>query len=363
MPSLVVAVCVLLACLVSLRLAGPARSWARRLGLVAIPDERRAHPAPTALVGPWVILAVIIVAIPALVALDGLGQREAVVLAGAAALCLVGAIDDRRPLTAKAKLGAQSAICAIAVVAGIRPDAVTLPLIGAVDLGLLGAILAFIWLVAVVNIVNLLDGLDGLAGGVVAICALVLAILAASVGALSGAVILAATAGACVGFLPGNLRGRAFLGDAGALALGFLLAAGALGAPAKTAAAISLIPIALLVLPILDTLAVIAWRLRLRRAPWSADRSHLHHRLLRAGASPRRVVLLICAWTLCAGAFAISLTLWPYQRHGHAWAHVLWASALLGSAIWLIAGPRWRRLTALWLRRRSRATTEAPPAR
>lgn len=358
---MVIALCVVAASLLSAGLATPARAGARRLGLMAIPDERRAHRAPTPLVGPWVILAAMIVAVPALVALDGVGRREVVVLGAAAALCLVGAIDDRRPLTVIEKLGAQATICAIAVAAGIHPDAVTLPGLGAIDLGALGWIFALAWLVAVMNIINLIDGLDGLAGGVVAISAVVLAILAASLGAVSGAVILAAAAGACIGFLPGNLRGRAFLGDSGALALGFLLGAAALGAPAKTAAAISLIPIALWALPFLDALAVVAWRLHLRRSPWAADRNHLHHRLLRAGASPRRVVLVIYAWTLCAGAFAVSLTLWPYQQHTQLWAQAIWASALLVSAVWLIVGPRWR-LGSRLLGRRSQAPAGAPPA-
>jgi UDP-GlcNAc:undecaprenyl-phosphate GlcNAc-1-phosphate transferase len=131
-------------------------------------------------------------------------------------------------------------------------------------------------------------------------------------------VLAAAIAGACLGFLPWNFNpARVFMGDSGALLLGFLLACVAVQGVMKTAAALALVfPLVVLLVPILDTSFVILKRVRGGRSITSADKSHFHHRLLRVGYSQRQAALLMYAWTGVLAAFALAVRLFPYRTDG-----------------------------------------------
>jgi UDP-GlcNAc:undecaprenyl-phosphate GlcNAc-1-phosphate transferase len=162
------------------------------------------------------------------------------------------------------------------------------------------------WIVAVINAVNLIDGLDGLAAGVALTATLVLLGVALAAEQVLLCLLMVALAGALVGFLVFNFNpARIFLGDSGSLFLGFVLAVASTWTQQKAhaAAAISLIPVFALAVPLLDTALCIVRRMARGQHPFSPDREHLHHRLMALGLSHRGAVLTL--WAL-AGAFALA---------------------------------------------------------
>jgi UDP-GlcNAc:undecaprenyl-phosphate GlcNAc-1-phosphate transferase len=166
------------------------------------------------------------------------------------------------------------------------------------------------------NMVNFIDGVDGLAAGVCAISGATFAIIAASFVRANIAILAAALAGAAVGFLRHNFRRQGasiFMGDSGSMLLGFLLAVISIQGVLKTAAAVTLvIPMALLALPVVDTLFVVAKRLKHGVSPTNPDRWHLHHRLLNVGFTPRRVAISMWIWMGTMSALALALRFADY---------------------------------------------------
>jgi len=164
-----------------------------------------------------------------------------------------------------------------------------------------------VWLVGITNAINWLDGLDGLAAGVSGIAAVGLLSVSYSLHQGAAGLLAAALAGACLGFLRHNFNpARIFMGDGGSYFLGFALAAISIVGPAKGLTSVSLLlPLLILSLPLADMSAVIMGRLSEGHSPFHPDRRHLHHRLLRAGFSHRRTVLLIYAFTQWLATLAL----------------------------------------------------------
>jgi UDP-GlcNAc:undecaprenyl-phosphate GlcNAc-1-phosphate transferase len=306
-----------IAAVAALALTPLAMRIAWRFDVVDEPDGRRIHARPIPLLGGVAMLLAILLAVAPNLDVD---RRYAAILLGAVLICLVGVVDDRFGIPPLPKLVAQILCAAIPVASGMTIDGITIPFIepSAVSFGLLAYPLTILFIVAVANVVNLADGMDGLAAGVCAISAITFAILALSLGRVSAAVLAAAIAGACLGFLPWNFHpARVFMGDSGALLLGFLLAAVAVQGVMKTAAALALVfPLLVLLVPILDTSFVILKRIRGGRSIASADKSHFHHRLLRVGYSQRQAALLMYAWTGVLAAFALAIRFFPYRSNG-----------------------------------------------
>lgn len=288
-----------------------------RVGIVDNPDARRIHVRPIPLLGGIALALAILVAVIPNLEID---RRYASILLGAGLICVLGVIDDRFGIPPLPKLLGQVACAAIPVATGMTIDSVTIPLIepSTVSFGVLAYPLTIIFIVAVANIVNLADGMDGLAAGVCAISALTLAVLALSLGRISAGVLAAAIAGACLGFLPWNFNpARIFMGDSGALVLGFLLAAVSVQGVMKTAAALALVfPLVVLLVPILDTSFVILKRLKSGQSIAGADRNHFHHRLLRVGYTQRQAAMLLYLWSGVLAAFALAIRLFPYRTQG-----------------------------------------------
>ena len=279
---------------------------ARLLGVVDRPDERRLNRRPIPRLGGLAIFLGILV--PSLAFLD-LSSETRGVLLGAAIATVVGAVDDFRGLTPLVKLGGQSVAASIPPMFGVWIDHFTLPLIGVVDLPMwLGVALSMLFIVAVMNMVNFLDGLDGLAAGVCGIAGVTYAVLALSLGKPDPAILSAIVAGACLGFLRHNFfPARIFMGDSGAQALGFILAAVSIQGLLKTASTVVLVlPLLVLAVPIIDTSFVVARRLKHNQPVYTADRSHLHHRFLNIGFSQRRAAVTMWLWcgTLAGAALA-----------------------------------------------------------
>jgi UDP-GlcNAc:undecaprenyl-phosphate GlcNAc-1-phosphate transferase len=329
---------------------------ARRLGAVDVPDERRVHRIPIPRLGGLAMFFGIIV--PSLAFLD-LSRPVRGLLVGAAVATGVGAIDDFRGLAWWEKLAGQVLAGSIPPIFGIWIDHFTFPFLGVYDLEVwLGVPLTVLWIVAVMNMVNFLDGLDGLAAGVCAIAGFTFALIALSLGKPTAAAFSAIILGATLGFLRHNFfPARVFMGDSGAMLLGFSLAAVSVEGLLKTAATVALFfPLLVLAVPILDTGFVVAKRLKYRQPITTPDRAHLHHRFVNLGFSQRRAVVYIYFWVGTLAAAALGTRYIPFREDGrwHAWPTV-GAAALgllaVGASVYMIylleivklANPRIRR--------------------
>ena len=306
---------------------------ARLLGVVDAPGERRLNKRPIPRLGGLAIFLGILVPSLAFLSLDG--EMRGIVL-GAAVACVVGAIDDFRGLAPLPKLGGQIAAASIPVAFGVWIDHFTFPFLGVADLpAWVGMPLTVVWIVAVMNMVNFLDGMDGLAAGVCAIAGLTFAILALSLGKVDAAILSAVVAGACIGFLRHNFfPARIFMGDSGALVLGFVLATVSISGLLKTASTVVLfLPLLVLAVPIIDTSFVVAKRLKYGQSISTPDRSHLHHRFMNIGFSQRRAALTMWAWTASLGAAALATRFIPFRERGvwHLWETVAVAAIALGA--------------------------------
>jgi UDP-GlcNAc:undecaprenyl-phosphate GlcNAc-1-phosphate transferase len=289
---------------------------ARLLGVVDRPGDRRLNKRPIPRLGGLAIFLGILVPSLAFLSLDG--EMRGIVL-GAAVACVVGAVDDFRGLDPLPKLGGQIAAASIPLAFGVWIDHFTFPFIGVVDLSpWVGMPLTVVWIVAVMNMVNFLDGMDGLAAGVCAIAGLTFAILALSLGKVDAAILSAVVAGACIGFLRHNFfPARIFMGDSGALVLGFTLATVSISGLLKTASTVVLfLPLLVLAVPIIDTSFVVAKRVKYRQPISSPDRSHLHHRFMNIGFSQRRAAVTMWAWTASLGAAALATRFIPFREGG-----------------------------------------------
>jgi UDP-GlcNAc:undecaprenyl-phosphate GlcNAc-1-phosphate transferase len=329
---------------------------ARLLGVVDQPEGRRLQRRPIPRLGGLAIFLGIVV--PSLAFLDLSGEMRGILL-GAAVACVVGAIDDFRGLGPAPKLAGQVLAAAIPTAFGVWVDHFTFPFLGAVDLPAeVGVALTVFWIVAVMNMVNLLDGMDGLAAGVCAISGSTFAVIALSLGKVDAAVLSAIVAGACVGFLRHNFfPARIFMGDSGALVLGFTLATVSVAGLLKTASTVVLfLPLVVLAVPIIDTSFVVARRLKHRENPFAPDQAHLHFRFLRRGYSQRRAALLMWLWTGTLAATALATRFIPMRAGGEWHLPETLASAAIGLValafsvyvvyvleIVKLAGPRSRR--------------------
>jgi UDP-GlcNAc:undecaprenyl-phosphate GlcNAc-1-phosphate transferase len=340
---------------------------ARRLGAVDKPRDRGLSSRLTPLLGGVAIFAGVLVA--ALLWLPTSPAYTAI-LAGAAVITLVGAVDDVIDLHPAVKLAGQVGAVLIPVTNGVTVDNFTLPFVHRVDLGGLGAPLTLIGIVLVINVVNFSDGVDGLAAGVCAIAASSFAIIAFDLGKASAAVLAAIIAGAALGFLVHNFHpASVFMGDCGSNLLGYLLGTVIVEGSLKTNALIALIgPLVVLAVPFLDTGFVLAKRLKYRRPVYQADRWHFHHRMANIGFSQRRTVLYLYAWMSAMAGLAVALRFVPYSDGtGHlnaGWSLVmggLFVVVLAASVylVYVLEILKFRRLDAIRLRRVRPDATEA----
>jgi UDP-GlcNAc:undecaprenyl-phosphate GlcNAc-1-phosphate transferase len=306
----------------------------RVLGVVDEPVERRrVHLAAVPRLGGLALFLGLFVPALAFLRLDGAYRG---ILLGAAIATTVGLVDDFRGVPWWAKLGGQFAAAAVAIYYGVDIDRFTFPIIGIHDLPAWLAVgLAFVWIVAIMNMINFLDGLDGLAAGICGISGVTFAILALSLQRPEAAVLSAIVAGICFGFLRHNFYpARIFMGDSGALLLGFVLATVSIQGLLKTAATIALFfPLFALAVPILDTSFVVARRLKHGQKLYLPDQAHLHHRFLRRGFSQPRAVLYLYAWCVVLGGAALATRFVPFREHGewHLWPTIV--VALIGFVV------------------------------
>jgi UDP-GlcNAc:undecaprenyl-phosphate GlcNAc-1-phosphate transferase len=258
------------------------------------------------------------IALPAVVLLDLDGALPGILL-GLPLVLLVGLVDDVRGLGAGTKLLAVTLVALIPVLGwDMTFTRVTLPVIGDFDLGWLAVPLTLLWIALVTNLVNLIDGMDSLAAGIVAIASAAFAVLAMSFGRVEVAALAAMVCGATLGFLRHNYHpATIFMGDSGALTLGFVLGSLAVEGVLKSAATIALAaPLLIMAVPILDTSFVVAKRLKYKRRPWAPDQNHFYHRFLRIGYSQRRTAAYLHAWAAVLAGYAMLVRFVPPRPFG-----------------------------------------------
>ena len=293
-----------------------AARMARALGVVDRPDERTVNRrAGIPLLGGIAVALGVVVGLAVALILTG-GEHEyrghiEGQLLGSLILLAVGVIDDRKALSAHSKLPFQVAAAAVAIFYGFRIDHLTDPFsLKAWSFPEpLVWIVTGVWIVGITNAMNLMDGLDGLAAGIGCIIGATLTFIAfqadQAVGVFTGLAFL----GAVLGFLPYNFPpARIFLGDTGALFIGFNLSLLALEGYRKLSLLTFVVPLLALAVPLMDTTLSIYRRLRRHKSILSPDRQHMHHRLLDSEGSQRSAVLSIWFLTACFCVIAVSFT-------------------------------------------------------
>jgi UDP-GlcNAc:undecaprenyl-phosphate GlcNAc-1-phosphate transferase len=270
------------------------RRFAAKWGIVDQPGDRKVHAAPIPRIGG---IAMAIGVLVAAVVVIPLQAADRYFLIAAAVLTIFGGLDDRFDLNYRIKLLGQVLAALIVILGGgvqihdlTLDDRVFLPQWISIPLTLF-------FLVGITNAINLADGLDGLAGGTTFLCLCALAMLAYIGGQASSAALALAFAGAVLGFLRFNtFPASIFMGDAGSQLLGFAVGVLSLRATQGGESMISAAtPILLLALPILDTLSVMTQRISEGRSPFSADKNHIHHKLLGFGFDHHEAVMVIYA--------------------------------------------------------------------
>ncbi|MBC5805258.1 MAG: undecaprenyl-phosphate alpha-N-acetylglucosaminyl 1-phosphate transferase [Candidatus Eremiobacter antarcticus] len=301
------------------------RRMAFAVGVFDQPDEeRRIHSRPTPRLGGVALFIGFMLALFTMlnVALTNnyvihhfLGTRDLAhiigLLSGGTLMMGVGLWDDIMGMAPRRKFAAQFVVALAAIMLyKFIIEGFTLPHFGYVSLGWLAIPFSLFWYLGMVNAVNFLDGLDGLLSGVTLIASITMILVSLWHHQYLVAITMCALGGAAAGFLPFNYHpARIFMGDGGALFIGFVLASAAVMGTEKGAVAISLlVPLLVLALPIVDTANVIVRRLQRRAPVFGADRSHMHHQLLEYGLSQRQVVNLMYVVCCILGAIALALS-------------------------------------------------------
>jgi UDP-GlcNAc:undecaprenyl-phosphate GlcNAc-1-phosphate transferase len=304
-------------------------------------DRPRIHRNPIPRIGGLAIAVGILV--PALLFLDLNGAILGIVI-GIPLVAAVGIVDDVRGLSASVKLLAVTLVACVPVIGfGMHFDRIGIPFVGIIEFGPATVPITLLWIALVANLVNLIDGMDALAAGIVAIAAAAFAILAVSFGRIEVAALAAMVCGATVAFLRHNYHpATIFMGDTGALTLGFVLGALAVEGALKNAATIALAaPLLIMAVPILDTSFVVAKRLKYGRRPWAPDQNHFYHRFLRIGFTQRRTAAYLHVWAAMLAGYSMQLRFVPPRPRGN-WdvSHAVLAGGVglgvLAASIWMV---------------------------
>lgn len=326
------------AAVVTIALTPLARKLAIKLDAIDYPSARRVNMLPIPRMGGVAIFGGILAALAVagfgvyafgwadpFIDYNGIEVNYWGVLLGTVLIFLVGAVDDVVDLNPKAKMLGQIVAACVVAGSGLLFSSIHNPFgEGYIEFGWVAYPLTVFYLVAFANAINLIDGLDGLAAGITGISAITILLFAVLTGRFDAALFSVILVGVCAGFLKSNFfPASIFMGDSGALLLGFSLGVISLFAVARSALFVSLlVPILAAGVPILDTFFAIVRRKREHRPVDEADKGHIHHRLMRAGFSQRATVLIMWAWTALLAACGVIIT---------------WADNLVRIPIFLIA--------------------------
>jgi UDP-GlcNAc:undecaprenyl-phosphate GlcNAc-1-phosphate transferase len=288
------------------------KSFAQKVGAMDVPGEaRRVHDHPIPRMGGLAIFFGFVISV---VLFADITKQIQGILIGCVIIVATGAVDDIVSLNAWLKFALQVVAAVIAVLHGVVIDVVMNPNVFSdtqhLVLGVLSIPVTIIWIVGITNSVNLIDGLDGLACGVSAISSVTMLVTALLVSEGNVAIILAALAGACLGFIPYNFNpAKIFMGDTGALLLGYVLATMSVVGMFKFYAIVTFaVPLLALAVPLLDTVFAFCRRMLHGQSPFHPDRGHFHHRLIDMGLTQKQAVAVLYSISAILGLLAVVLT-------------------------------------------------------
>lgn len=349
---------------VTFLITGGVRLLATRVGAVSAIRDRDVHEVPTPRLGGVAVYLGVAAAVlmgynlPALSEAFRANTEILGVLVAGGVICVVGAIDDRFDLSAVTKLAGQVFAAGLLVLFGVQWVVLPGPDGGTASLGRDQAVILTVLLaVLLTNAMNFIDGLDGLLAGVAFISAM--AAFAYSLYALNESnnpgyaqppFIAAALAGACLGFLPHNFYpARIFMGDSGSMFIGVTMAAAItstagkidpsiLGARSSIALLAPLIvALAVVFIPLLDFFLAVIRRTRAGKSPMSADKKHLHHRMLQIGHTQRQAVLIFYFWAVVFAGGAVALGFFNWQRVVGPWLASVLVALIVSVSPWFRA--------------------------
>ncbi|MBU8905974.1 glycosyltransferase family 4 protein [Desertibacillus haloalkaliphilus] len=282
------------------------RKFAIKIGATDKPNERKVHQKLMARLGG---LAIYISFLLGIVILQPESTYTIPILIGGFIIIVTGFLDDMMELSAKWKLFGQILAAVVVIIGGVQVQFINLPFENQLHLGWFSIPITLLWIIGITNAINLIDGLDGLAAGVSSIVLITITAMAMLDGNLFIVALGTILLGSTLGFLVHNFNpAKIFMGDTGALFLGFMIAVISLLGFKNVTVFSLLIPVIILAVPISDTFFAIIRRI-VNKKPLSApDKSHLHHCLLRLGFSHKKTVLLIYAMSAFFGLAAVLLT-------------------------------------------------------
>lgn len=285
--------------------------YSKKKNLVDMPNERKIHHEPISRLGGVAVWLSVMFTFLFLILLDSYPERQGLsaIIVGGSLMFLMGLIDDIFNLNAKFKLFIQLAIATIVILLGVRIDVLYNPFGADLNLGMMSYPVTLLWIVGITNAINFIDGVDGLAGSIVSISALAIGIvsliLAPSVPIT--ALIAFILMGAMCAFLTFNYNpAKIFMGDSGALYAGFMLATLSITGIIKPSVGISMyLPILILAVPLMDVAFSSIRRIMKGSSPFVADSEHIHHKLLHAGLSQDKLVLLLAGFAMICAILSI----------------------------------------------------------
>lgn len=306
---------------ISLLLTPLMRKIALKTGILSRPNRRNVHTRSVPYLGGTAIYFAFVIAILVVFYANEqfrieFSQKLKGLLIAGALIVILGLWDDIKNIKPIIKLIGQIVVALLLFAYGFRIELLTNPFLGGeINLPLFLSILITIaWIVGLINAINLIDGLDGLAAGITVLVCVALFLIALFLQNYITVFLLAALAGSALGFLRFNFYpARIFMGDAGSMLIGLLLASVVLiESQYKSAtAAVLLVPITALAIPIYDTFMAVIRRILRKASIFKADKKHLHHRLLSTGLDQKQIVLFMYLVTLYLGIFAFLFVLIP----------------------------------------------------
>lgn len=299
----------ILALAVSFAVTPAVKMFAIKIKAIDVPkDARRMHKVPIPRAGGLAIFAGFLIGF---LLFGQLTAQSRAILIGALLLVALGVVDDVVALKPHVKFLGQIVAALIPALSGVVVTYFSNPFSnsGYLALGAFSIPVTVIWIVGITNAVNFIDGLDGLACGVSTIATVTMFAIAILYSEVQIAVMMAALAGGCLGFLPYNMNpAKIFMGDTGAMFLGYLLAVTSIQGLFKFYAVISFaVPFIVLGLPIFDTAFAILRRVARGQSPLQADRGHVHHRLIDLGFDQKQSVAILYAFSAVMGLTAVIL--------------------------------------------------------
>ncbi|MFV0520329.1 MAG: glycosyltransferase family 4 protein [Lachnospirales bacterium] len=303
---------------VSLLLTPYTKTLSKKFKVLAVPNERSMHSEPKGLLGGVAIflgfnagVSLLFFYVPNAAELNTAEFYKEFIgfLIGGLVIFIVGIIDDKYTLKARVKLLFQILVALIVILSGITIDLIQYPI--SFETQWLNSAITLVWIVGIINAVNIIDGIDGLAAGVSAISAFFMMILCMLSGSTISVVFAASLAGSCLGFLPRNFYpSEIFMGDTGAMFLGYVLSVSSILGVFKGYALLSIvISVLVLAFPIFDVGFAMLRRALAGKPIMSADRGHLHHRIYDAGFSERKTVMILYLISFICALLAVIIAL------------------------------------------------------